>query len=44
MLDTENGGIILLRQVAFYQLKQCYILEDLIGNFKFSLSFHFTPL
>jgi len=23
LLDSEDGGIILLRQVAFYQLKLC---------------------
>jgi len=28
LLYTEDGGIILLRQVAFYQLKQCCIPED----------------
>jgi hypothetical protein len=44
LLDPEDGGIILLRQVAFYQLKQCYIPEDLNQELQiFSLGLFHTP-
>ena len=43
LLDPEDGGIIiLLRQVACYQLKQCYIPEDLNQEFQiFPFAFNY---
>ena len=45
LLDPEDGGIIiLLRQVACYQLKECYIPEDLNQEFQiFPFALFHTP-